>query len=89
MHVPEEVACPISLRPPVAPHITPCGHVFSFPAIIQYLVRATDDLWGTLVMSPNHYAQRCMFRIVWRRILHMRIAPATAGFCPNSHCLYL
>ena len=39
LHVPEEVQCPISLRAPVAPHITPCGHVFSFPAIIQHLVR--------------------------------------------------
>ena len=35
----EEVVCPISLGPPVAPQITPCGHVFSFPAIIQHLAR--------------------------------------------------
>jgi hypothetical protein len=33
------VVCPISLGPPVAPQITPCGHIFSFPAIIQHLVR--------------------------------------------------
>ncbi len=35
----EPLTCPIALGPPVAPQITPCGHVFSFPAIVQHLVR--------------------------------------------------
>ena len=39
-----EVMCPIALGPPVAPQITPCGHVFSFPAIVQHLVRAAEHL---------------------------------------------
>eukprot|EP00798_Chlamydomonas_sp_ICE-L_P001445 gene1445-32819_t len=31
--------CPISLdSPPVCPQITPCGHVYSFPSIMQHLV---------------------------------------------------
>ncbi|GIL77075.1 hypothetical protein Vretimale_3144 [Volvox reticuliferus] len=33
------VQCPISLdSPPLCPQITPCGHIFSFPAIMHHLV---------------------------------------------------
>lgn len=32
---PSPVTCPISLYSPICPQITPCGHVFSFPAIMQ------------------------------------------------------
>ncbi|GAX85253.1 hypothetical protein CEUSTIGMA_g12673.t1, partial [Chlamydomonas eustigma] len=34
-----KLQCPISLdSPPVCPQITPCGHVFSFPSIMQHLM---------------------------------------------------
>ncbi len=33
------IQCPISLdSPPVCPQITPCGHVFAFPSIMQHLI---------------------------------------------------
>ncbi|GLC37445.1 hypothetical protein PLESTM_000585400 [Pleodorina starrii] len=33
------IQCPISLdSPPLCPQITPCGHVFSFPAIMHHLI---------------------------------------------------
>ncbi|GAB4820330.1 hypothetical protein N2152v2_007376 [Parachlorella kessleri] len=35
---PVPIDCPISLHAPLCPQITPCGHVFSFPAIMQHLV---------------------------------------------------
>lgn len=50
----EEVVCPISLGPPVAPQITPCGHVFSFPAIIQHLVQ-NPALSGMYVCTRSQY----------------------------------
>ena len=32
------LSCPISLEsPPRCPQITPCGHIFSFPSIMQHL----------------------------------------------------
>lgn len=31
----EPVICPITLDPPRVPVITPCGHIFELPAIIQ------------------------------------------------------
>ncbi|GLI59590.1 hypothetical protein VaNZ11_001518 [Volvox africanus] len=38
------VQCPISLdSPPLCPQITPCGHIFSFPAIMHHLVNHGGD----------------------------------------------
>ena len=35
----QPVRCPITLDDrPLCPQITPCGHVFSFPAIVAHLV---------------------------------------------------
>jgi hypothetical protein len=39
MLVPAPLKCPISLDVPVCAHITPCGHVFGFPAIMGHLLR--------------------------------------------------
>ena len=42
MLAPAPLRCPISLDcPPICPQITPCGHVFSFHAILQHLVSAS------------------------------------------------
>ncbi len=39
MFTSENTMCPISLdSPPICPHITPCGHIFSFPSIMRHLV---------------------------------------------------
>ena len=36
--------CPITLEaPPLAPQITPCGHVFAFPAIMAHLLHHGGD----------------------------------------------
>ncbi|KAK9835882.1 hypothetical protein WJX74_010176 [Apatococcus lobatus] len=44
MLAPAPLRCPISLDcPPVCPQITPCGHVFSFHAILQHLVSASGS----------------------------------------------
>lgn len=34
------LACPISLDAPVCPQITRCGHIFSFPSLMQFLIYA-------------------------------------------------
>lgn len=49
MLVPTPLRCPISLEsPPLCPQITPCGHVFSFPAIMGHLlVHGGDGLRKT------------------------------------------
>ena len=44
MLVPAPLRCPISLEsPPLCPQITPCGHVFSFPAIMAHLMTHGGD----------------------------------------------
>ena len=34
----DPLTCPITLEPLVCPHMTACGHIFSFPAIIHHAV---------------------------------------------------
>lgn len=51
------LTCPISLRAPVAPQITPCGHVFSFPAIVQHLVTHGGDNFSRTAPCPLCFAQ--------------------------------
>ena len=44
MLVTAPLKCPISLdSPPLCPQITPCGHVFSFPAIMAHLLNHGGD----------------------------------------------
>ena len=40
---PVPIDCPISLHAPLCPQITPCGHVFSFPAIMQVCCTASPS----------------------------------------------
>ncbi|KAK9840636.1 hypothetical protein WJX81_005957 [Elliptochloris bilobata] len=43
MLAPAPLRCPISLdAPPLCPQITPCGHVFAFPAIMAHLAAHND-----------------------------------------------
>lgn len=49
----QALTCPIALGPPVAPQITPCGHVFSFPAIVQHLVWKFDTDIGFAAGGAN------------------------------------
>lgn len=53
-----EVTCPIALGPPVAPQITPCGHVFSFPAIVQHLVSCAEASCGLAAHSAYKACMR-------------------------------
>ena len=61
MLAPAPLRCPISLDcPPVCPQITPCGHVFSFHAILQHLVSASGSEGTTpraAVKCPLCYTQ--------------------------------
>jgi hypothetical protein len=42
----QPLQCPISLdSPPICPQITPCGHVFAFPSIMQ-----VGGVWGRWVL---------------------------------------
>lgn len=62
--------CPISLdSPPLCPQITPCGHVFSFPAIMQHLVHHGGDRLRRAAPCPL-----CFAPVVARelRLLHTR-----------------
>eukprot|EP00210_Caulerpa_lentillifera_P003191 g3049.t1 len=57
MAVAEDYRCPISLEaPPVCPHITPCGHVFSFSSIIQHLMNAGGPSLFSSAPCPLCYA---------------------------------
>lgn len=38
-------SCPICLYPPVAAHITRCGHIFCWPCMLQYL-SLSDKSWS-------------------------------------------
>ncbi|XP_059909062.1 RING finger protein 10 [Gadus macrocephalus] len=42
----EVPSCPICLYPPVAAHITRCGHIFCWPCMLHYLSLA-DKSWAT------------------------------------------
>ncbi|KAK0131449.1 RING finger protein 10 [Merluccius polli] len=42
----EVPSCPICLYPPVAAHITRCGHIFCWPCMLHYLSLA-DKSWST------------------------------------------
>ena len=53
MLVPAPLRCPISLdSPPLCPQITPCGHVFSFPAIMAHLLNHGGDALRTASPCP-------------------------------------
>ncbi|KAJ8263279.1 hypothetical protein COCON_G00157360 [Conger conger] len=41
----EVPSCPICLYPPVAAHITRCGHIFCWPCMLQYL-SLSDKSWS-------------------------------------------
>uniref|UniRef100_A0A8C6WWP9 E3 ubiquitin-protein ligase RNF10 n=1 Tax=Neogobius melanostomus TaxID=47308 RepID=A0A8C6WWP9_9GOBI len=42
----EVPSCPICLYPPVAAHITRCGHIFCWPCMLHYL-SLSDKSWST------------------------------------------
>jgi hypothetical protein len=57
---PSPINCPISLYAPLCPQITPCGHVFSFPAIMQVRHPAVGPLGASL--GPAWACVRYLFR---------------------------
>ena len=53
-----EVQCPISLdTAPLCPQITPCGHVFAFPSIMQHLITHGGDQLRKTSPCPLCYSQ--------------------------------
>ena len=53
-----EVQCPISLdAAPLCPQITPCGHVFAFPSIMQHLITHGGDQLRKTSPCPLCYSQ--------------------------------
>ncbi|GFR42098.1 hypothetical protein Agub_g2940, partial [Astrephomene gubernaculifera] len=66
------VQCPISLdSPPLCPQITPCGHVFSFPAIMHHLVNHGGEQLRRSAPCPL-----CFAPVVARELRLVRIRHA-------------
>lgn len=75
------IQCPISLdSPPLCPQITPCGHIFSFPAIMHHLVHHGGDQLRRSAPCPL-----CFAPIVARELRLVRVRavppPPRAGDC--------
>ncbi|KXZ43366.1 hypothetical protein GPECTOR_92g589 [Gonium pectorale] len=66
------IQCPISLdSPPLCPQITPCGHIFSFPAIMHHLVNHGGDQLRRSAPCPL-----CFAPVVARELRLVRIRRA-------------
>ena len=51
-----EIKCPISLDSnPLCPQITPCGHVFAFPSIMQHLMSYGNNSFRKVAPCPLCY----------------------------------
>ncbi|KAG2495294.1 hypothetical protein HYH03_006566 [Edaphochlamys debaryana] len=65
------IQCPISLdSPPLCPQITPCGHVFSFPAIMHHLINHGGEQLRRSAPCPL-----CFAPIVARELRLVRVRP--------------
>jgi len=76
--VPAPIRCPITLDVPLSPQITPCGHVFSFPGIMQHLTTH-----GGEELRKSSPCPLCFHQIVARelRLVSVRqVTPAKVMF---------
>ncbi|MEW5302270.1 MAG: hypothetical protein WDW36_005071 [Sanguina aurantia] len=74
----EPVVCPISLdSPPLCPAITPCGHIFSFPAIMQHLLNFGGDTLRRSGPCPLCFAPLVARELRLASVLIVK--PPTAG----------
>ena len=88
MFTSEKVMCPISLdSPPICPHITPCGHIFSFPSIMRHLVdsgtrcsemedmvlQMTAAAKGTSALCPLCYAKFDAQTLRWIHLIPQKV----------------
>ena len=69
---PTPIDCPISLYAPLCPQITPCGHVFSFPAIMQVCFTGTPCSYAP--RSPGgHSLSGCALGLAWGPLIQTRV----------------
>ncbi len=67
-----EVQCPISLdTAPLCPQITPCGHVFAFPSIMQHLITHGGDQLRKTSPCPLCYSQIAARELRMVRVYHV------------------
>jgi hypothetical protein len=69
----EAAVCPITLEPLVAPQITGCGHLFSFPAILQHALMHGGPEFRAAAPCPL-----CFTPIVARELRSARCSPSSA-----------
>ena len=86
MLAPAPLRCPISLdAPPLCPQITPCGHVFAFPAIMAHLAAHND---GASVRRAAP-CPLCYAPVVARELRLVRVHQASAPQVCALACLRL